>query len=123
MQHEGAAARTKGRRDAGEVDPRACLNERLPRRILEPELRGRRIFAVVNDAAGSRQWPRFIEHQPQPGIFDPPHPTGVDAVAARLTIDDAAERPGGKPGQPGHTSPEPRQQAADIELAAADADL
>ena len=81
------------------------------------------MLAVINDAAGSRQRSGFIEHQPQAGIFDPPDPSGVDPVPPRLAIDDTAERPGREPGDPGDTTPQPREEAADIEFAAADPNL
>ena len=47
----------------------------------------------------------------------------VDAVAPRLAVDDAAERSFRQARHPGGAAAEPRQQAGDIELAAADPDL
>src|SRR5438445_11225728 len=123
MQHQRPAARAERRRDAGKMEPSARLNQRLPRRILEAELRGRRMLAVIDDAAGSRQRSGFIEHQPQSGILDPPYPAGIDPMPPRLTIDDPAERPGRQPRHPGDPAPKPREQATDIEFAAADPDL
>src|SRR5271168_3570665 len=118
MEDQRPAARAERRGDAGEMQPRARLNQRLPRRILETELGGRRMLAVVDDAAGSRQWSGFIEHQPQAGMFDPSHPAGVDPMPPRLAIDDAAERPGRQPRYPGDPAPQPREHAADVEFAA-----
>src|SRR5580704_4952844 len=123
MQDQRPAARAERRGDAGEKQPGARLNQRLPRRILEGELRGRRMLAVVDDAAGSRQRSGFIEHQPQAGIIDPPDPAGVDPVPPRLAIDDTAEGPGRQSRHPGDTTSQPREQTADVEFAAADPDL
>src|SRR5271165_4646811 len=81
------------------------------------------MLAVVDDPAGSRQGARLVKHQPQSGILDPPYPAGIDAMPARLPVDDAAERPLREPRHPSDPAPEPREQAADIELAAADPDL
>ena len=78
------------------------------------------MLAVIDDAAGSRQGPGFIEHQPQAGVLDPPNPAGVDPVPPRLAIDNASERPDRQPRHPCDAAPEPREQAADIKLAAAD---
>ena len=47
----------------------------------------------------------------------------IDAMAARLAGDDAAERPFRQPRHPGGAPPQPRQHAGDIELAAADPDF
>ena len=81
------------------------------------------MLAVIDDAAGSRQRSGFVKHQPQAGVFDPSHPACVDPMAPRLAIDNTAERPRRQPRHPGDPTPQPRQQAADIEFAAAHPDL
>src|ERR1700741_4505085 len=44
-------------------------------------------------------------------------------MTPRLAIDNAAERSGREPRSPGDPATQPREQAADIEFAAADPDL
>src|SRR5215470_9929500 len=97
MQNESPAARTERRGNPGEMQPTTRLNQRLPGRILETELRSRGVLAIVNDTTGARQRSGFVEHQPQTGIFDPPYPARIDPVPPSLAIDNAAERPDRQP--------------------------
>src|SRR5207244_1374240 len=100
-----------------------CFDKRLPRRVLEAEFRGRRMLAVINDAAGPRLRPGLVEHQTEARASDPSHPAGVNPVPAGLAVDDAAERSFRQPRHPGDAAAETGEQATDIELAAADPDL
>src|SRR5439155_14044816 len=56
----------------------------------------------------------------EPRFLDPAHPAGINAVAAGLAIDDAAERSSRQPRHPGDTPAEARQNTTDVQLAAAD---
>ena len=105
------------------MDARAGLDQRLPWRVLEAELGGGRVFAVVDHAGIARRRPGLKKHQPEPRALDPAHISRVDPMSPRLALDDAAERPLRQPRHPGDPPPEPRQQAADIELGAADPDF
>ena len=111
------------RGDAGQVQPRAGGDQRFPRCVLEAQLRGGRLLAVVDHAGVARRRPGLEEHQPEPRVGDPADEAGIDPVAPRLAVDDAAERPFRQSRHPGGAAAEPRQQAGDIELGAADPDL
>src|SRR4051794_17440450 len=101
----------------------AGRDQRLPRRILERHLGGSRVFAIIEDAGVARRRPGLEKHQPEPGARDMADKSGIDAVTAGLALDDAAERPIRDARDPGGTMAEPRQQAGDVQLAAADPDL
>jgi len=47
----------------------------------------------------------------------------IHAVAPRLAVDDASERPDGQPRYPSDAATEPGEEAPDIELAAAHPDF
>jgi len=101
----------------------AASDQHVPWRIRQFHAGGGGILAVIDHAGIARRGTGLEEHQPEPGIVNPLDPAGIDAVAARLAVDDAAERPGGQARHPRHPPPEPGQDAADIEFAAADAGL
>src|SRR5215469_14708322 len=105
------------------MQPRAALDKRFPGCVLESQLRSRRVLAVIDDATRPRFWSGLVEHQTEPRIGDPAHPTRVDAVSPRLAVDNAAERAFRQPRHPGDAPAEPGEETADIELAASDPDL
>src|SRR5205085_7855327 len=93
------------------------------RRILKRE-RGRSgMLSIVNLARVARRRARLEEHQAEARPGHPADMARIDAVPARLAIDDPAERSFRQPRHPGDLAAEPRQNAADIELAAADTGL
>src|SRR5205807_4050965 len=106
-----------------EVNPAARRDQRLPRRILKRERRGGRMLSIVNHARVARRRARLEEHQAEAPPGHPADMARIDAVAARLAIDDPAERSFREPRHPGNPAAEARQNAADIELAAADTGL
>src|SRR6516162_1909647 len=123
MQHERPAAWAERRGYAGEMQPRARLNQCVPWRILETELRGGGMLPIIDHAARPRLRSGLIKHQPKPRPVDPADPAGVDAVAPRLAIDDAAERSCRQTRDPGDSAAEASEEAGDVELAAADPDF
>ena len=123
LQDQRPATRAEHRGDPGQMQPRARLNERVPRRVLEGEFRGRRMLAVIDDAARPRLGSGLVEHQAEARVRDPAHPARVDPVPPSLAVDDAAERSFRQPRDPGDPAAEPSEEAADIQLAAADPDL
>ncbi len=81
------------------------------------------MLAVIDDAARPRLGSGLVEHQTEARVRDPAHPARVDAVPSRLAVDDAAERSFRQPRYPGDAAAEPGEEAADVQLAAADPDL
>src|SRR5205814_747320 len=82
------------------------------------------LFGKAEDRAGvARRRARLEEHQTETRPGHPADMARIDAMAARLAIDDPAERSFREPRHPGDLAAEPRQNAADIELAAADTSL
>src|SRR5207237_2892574 len=106
-----------------EVNPAARRDQRFPRRILKRERRRSGMLAVIDDAGVARRRARLEEHQTETRPGHPADMARIDAMAARLAIDDPAERSFREPRHPGDLAAEPRQNAADIELAAADTSL
>src|SRR2546430_856466 len=123
LRDQGAATRPQRRRNPGEVNPAARRDQRFPRRILKRERRRSGMLAVIDDAGVARRRARLEEHQTETRPGHPADMARIDAMAARLAIDDPAERSFREPRHPGDLAAEPRQNAADIELAAADTSL
>src|ERR1051325_3413158 len=81
------------------------------------------MLAVVDDAGVARRRAGLEEHQTEPRPLDPADMARVNAMSARLAIDNTAELSFREARHPGAPAAEPRQDTADIQLAAADAGL
>ena len=81
------------------------------------------MLAVIDDTGVARRRSGLEEHQPEPRAGDMADKPRIDAVAARLALDDAPERPVRDARHPGGAAAQTRQQAGDVQLAAADPDL
>ncbi len=81
------------------------------------------MLAIIDDTGVARRRSGLEEHQPEPRAGNMADKSRIDAVAPRLALDDAPERPVRDARHPGRAATQTRQQAGDIQLAAADPDI
>src|SRR4051812_29549964 len=105
------------------MDTGAGGDQRLPGGILECHLGGGRALAIIDDTGIARRWSGLEEHQPEPRAGNMANESRIDAVAPRLALDDASERPVRDARHPGRAAAQTRQQAGDVQLAAANSDI